>query len=335
MRFVFNPKRFRMIKLFSKILFQILILIFFLLSNIFLCLKAQEIKTFELKRSFDLKKNSSINSIKLFNNSLLLLDATNSELVMLDTDSLYTIMKLNIKNRAFLQDFDISDSLFYFSNTYDEIFILDENSNFLDTIRITNPNRIILVNEKKMIITERISKSLKPKIIISNLKDKFMNITINNEKNKSVIEKIKPIFYSDIVQYDKVSNILYLFSNRTKELYSISSNYLESGFKKSKITTQLLNTFIFNESKFKFLKELKFGNFYFNRDQNYLLIVATNSKNNKNYIMRYKKSDENNFNLVELKIFNEKFDITTCYINNKNLIAYDYLNQKLLFYKFL
>ncbi len=312
------------------LLFQLTLISLVLLVVSTSCKQDFSFDNLELDNSYDLKAYGSFNSIKIIDNSLLLLDATNSELLMLENDSLYSILKIDIKNRAFLQDFAILDSLFYFSNTYDEIFVLNENGIFIDTIHVSNPNTIEIIklntNTTNLILTERISKFKTPRLI---------SYQLNYENDLEILEAenfikhskiVKSMFNSDILYRNKTGNIK-LLSNRTNKLYSYKFDTLNTG--KFEINTFEISSAI-DKSLFS---SIRFGNFYHNESKNILKIIAENPANNRNYLLTLKKND-NKFYIIDIDSFKEKFDITVCTITDKEIYAYDYLNQKLLYYKF-
>jgi len=314
-----------------------LILISVVLSVVSIsCKQNSSFNSIELDNSYNLKAYGSFNSMKIIENSLLLLDATNSELLMLENDSLSLIMKVHIKNRAFLQDFAISDSLFYFSNTYDEIFVLNENGIFIDTIHVSNPNAIEIIklntNTTNLVLTERISKFKTPRLISYQLNHEDDLEIIEAEKHIKNPRIVESLFNSDILYYNKVGNIK-LLSNRTNKLYSFKFDALNTG--KFEIDTFEISSAIDNDFKFEIDKSLfssiRFGNFYQNESKNILKIIAENPANNRNYLLTLKKND-NKFYIIDIDSFKEKFDITVCTITDKEIYAYDYLNQKLLYY---
>ncbi len=312
-----------------------LILINIILFSIVACKIDGDIEFVKLDKTIDLKDYGTFNSFKVFDNTLLLLDATNSELSMFDKDSLYSIMKIDIKNRSFLQDFDISDSLFYFSNTYDEIFVLNDNAKFIDTILVSNPNKIVLINEnRKLFVTERISKYNSPRIILKNLEIENEINMIELENLHSAPNSVTPLFNSEIVmnKIKENTNEVSIISNRTKKLYLLEfHNIKDEMFQLAsyKISTDKLSRYNLDE---KFFSSFKFGSFNYTKEIGLVRIIAENSFTNNIYLLTFEIKDSEII-IKELKQFNEKFDITTCAFSKDSIYTYDYLNQKLLIYR--
>ena len=317
-------------KIIKKVTFLSIIFPLLILFTLFSCKDNLKLDSFKLSNKLDLKNYGTFNSLKIIDNSLFLLDATNSKLYMLDSDSLYSIIEVDIKNRAFLQDFDISDSLFYFSNTYDEIFILNENADIIDTIHISNPNRISLsLNNKELITTERISKFNIPRIISYdfNSENEIKMIELENILVKNTLSSVKPIFNSEIIVKNNDEKIISVLSNRSKSIYS----FIPQNDSYRIIHTPLILDTKYSKKMNLSNLALRFGNFYYFKDK--LKVIAETINNNERYLLTFKLNNMA-LELNKVERFNDKFDITVCVITEKDIYAYDYINQNLLFYKF-
>ena len=280
-------------------LFAVLLLLILLLS----CYKEGR-KSLVVKDSIDLSTIGSINSVKIFNNEVYLLDATNSAIYNLEKGKLQLIVDVNIRGRDFLQDFVISDSLYYLANTYDSIYTVTSSGKIKDVSFIKSPDKIISMG-KDLYLTKRIS-DLNEGICLTKIKvgDKDNIAGFNVDELKKGDKVISDnLIYSD-------NNKIYLLSNLNRAIYEIISEG--------------------EISRFDFPQDgevySRFGKFYIDAKKRKGFVLA--EKSNNYWLVSFEISGSNVV-FTDKYVINKEVDIQVSAINDGRLYLYDYLNSRL------
>lgn len=280
-------------------LFAVLLLLILLLS----CHQKGR-KSLLVKDSIDLSTIGSINSVKFFNNKVYLLDATNSAIYNLEKGKLQLIVDVNIRGRDFLQDFVLSDSLYYLANTYDSVYTVTSSGKIKEVSFVKSPDKIVSMGTD-LYLTKRIS-DLNEGVCLTKIKvgdkDNIAGFNIDElEKRDKVISD--NLIYSD-------NNKIYLLSNLNKAIYEIT--------RKGKIR------------RFDFPQDgevySRFGKFYIDAKKRKGSVLA--EKNNNYWFVSF-KIDGENIVFRDKYAINKEIDIQVSAINDGRLYLYDYLNSRL------
>ncbi|MBN2790771.1 MAG: hypothetical protein JXR69_11320 [Candidatus Delongbacteria bacterium] len=175
----------------------------------------------------DTSSHGAINMIKLYDNEPYVLNSTNSSIQKIDGDSLVTVSDIDINGRDFVLDFVLDGEDIYYSNTYDEIFKLKDNS-IVDTFKVFSPDKIAKIGND-LIVTSRSNQEGQMLYSINTKSKKIseINISSSNSNGSKFGQSSLSVASEKIYVIDNSTKILAIFDcdlNKLNEIFLPSEN---------------------------------------------------------------------------------------------------------------
>lgn len=287
-----------------------------------------EIKTeYILKDSIKLSGRQNINSLKVYNDKLYVLDAGSGKLFSGKLKALKSGGKFDdlfeleyqpeLKGRNFLQDFALDSSKIIISNTYGEVFI----KNLLDgktSLRyFTSPDKVEIFKEVYIV-----SSRIKPlKIMSFNLESElFTELSFEDTESSKILTN----HFFLLKDVDRRNDLFWVFSRSENSFYSVMKDF-------SHINREIT----LKEPDFYSSKKSSTGKPYFIHNHNLIEdIVIPVSTSESTFFYHYGKLEGEFISLKQIEdLKRENLDVSVSAFFEDFFYIYDYFTGEILIYQ--